>query len=357
MNNRNVYIIGAGVSGLVAALELERAGFYPVILESTDRVGGRVKSDVQDGYILDRGFQVLLTAYPEAKKYLDFEALNLKLFKPGAVIFKPGDTFSIDDPIRNPLKLISMAFSKVGTLWDKWKLFQLTKMLKEKSIEQIFTAPQTTTLNYLKEYGFSGKIINNFFRPFFKGIFLEPDLNTSSRMFEFVFKMFSEGNAAVPEKGMEEIPKQLFGKLNNTKIHFNTKVEKVEKNVIYLESGNTITADEIIIAVDSAHLLKETHTVEFHGVTNVYFTLQQSFIGKAMIGLVPDDQFLINNLVFLTDVSKSYAKNGRALLSVSVIKEITSMENLEKMVILELEALTGIEGEYFKHLKTIHIPK
>ncbi|MEX0882498.1 MAG: NAD(P)/FAD-dependent oxidoreductase, partial [Cyclobacteriaceae bacterium] len=346
MNDRSVYIVGGGVSGLVAAIELEKAGYYPVILESSGRVGGRIKSEKMEGYTLDDGFQVLLTSYPEARRYLDFDALDLKLFRPGAVILKPGDSFSIHDPFRNPLRIISMAFSKVGTLWDKFKMYQLTKMLKEKSIEHIFTSPETSTLEYLKNFGFSGRILNNFFIPFFKGIFLEAELNTSSRMFEFVFKMFSEGNAALPAKGMEEIPKQLLAQLKFSKIQYHTRVEKIDKNVIHLESGNTITADDIIIAANAGNLLNEVNPILYHSATNLYFTTRQSFIGKAMIGLVPDDHFFINNLVFLTDISKAYSEDGRALLSVTIVKKIESLDNLEKMVVIELEALTGISADY-----------
>ena len=109
MNNDSViYIVGAGISGLIAAYELERAGYSPIILEASDGVGGRVRTDEFKGYLLDRGFQVLLTAYPEAQRYLDYETLNLKRFNPGAIILRPGNSFSIHDPLRNPLKLLNI---------------------------------------------------------------------------------------------------------------------------------------------------------------------------------------------------------------------------------------------------------
>jgi protoporphyrinogen oxidase len=196
----DIYIIGAGISGLIAAYELEQAGFSPILLESDKAVGGRVRTDYQDGYLMDRGFQVLLTAYPEAQRYLDYDALKLKKFDPGAIILKPGNLFTIHDPLRSPLKIVSMAFSSVGTFMDKIRIFKLTQSLKRKSVEEIFQEPSKTTLQFLRDYGFSEKIIENFFMPFFKGIFLENDLETSSRMFNFVFKMFSMGHAAVPEK-------------------------------------------------------------------------------------------------------------------------------------------------------------
>lgn len=356
MNDKSIYIIGAGISGLVAAIELEKAGYYPVILEAEDRIGGRVKTDEVDGYLLDQGFQVLLTAYPELHRYLDLDKLELKKFKPGAFIFRPDATFAIHDPLRNPLKGFSMAFSSVGSLWDKVKLFSLIKNLKEKEIDAIFSSPQTTTLEYLTKFGFSKKIIENFFAPFFKGIFLETSLATSSRMFEFVFKMFAEGHAAVPAKGMGEVARQLFEKLEHTQIRFNTTVAGLKKNQIELADGNTITADDIILATTHNKLTGQSEA-EFHQVTNLYFTLQQSFIGKAMIGLVTDEKFLINNLTFLTDVSKHYASDGRALLSVSVIKNVEELENLEELIALELQVLSGIKASYFKHVKTYTISK
>ena len=356
-SEKSVYIIGAGISGLVAAIELEKVGYFPVILEASDGIGGRVKTVEAYGYLLDQGFQVLLTAYPELSRYLDLDKLNLKKFKPGAIIFEGGEgSFAVHDPLRNPLKLFSMAFSKVGTVWDKYKMYALTKKLKEKSIEEIFDSPQQTTLAYLEGYGFSKRIVHNFFKPFFSGIFLEDKLSTSSAMFEFVFKMFGEGYAAIPQKGMGEISQQLYSQLEHTQVRFQTKVSSIEKNTIHLESGNQLTADQIIIATAPNEIIGK-EILKYNKVTNLYFTLQQSFIGKPMIGLVPDEQYLINNFVFMTDVSKSYSSDGRALISVSIIKDVEGIDSLENMIAKELEALTGINANHFEHVKTFSIDK
>lgn len=356
-SEKSVYIIGAGISGLVAAIELEKAGYFPVILEASDGIGGRVKTVEAYGYLLDQGFQVLLTAYPELDRYLDLGKLNLKKFKPGAIIFEGGeDSFAVYDPIRNPLKLFSMAFSKVGTAWDKYKMYSLTKALKEKRIEEIFDSPQQSTLAYLKNYGFSERIIHNFFKPFFRGIFLEEKLSTSSAMFEFVFKMFGEGYAAVPEKGMGQISQQLYAQLEHTQVRFQTKVSSIEKNTIHLASGNQLTADQVIIATAPNEIIGK-EILDYHKVTNLYFTLQQSFIGKPMIGLVPNEDYMINNLVFMTDVSKRYSSDGRALLSVSITKDIEGVESIENQVATELEELTGINANHFEHIKTFAIDK
>lgn len=353
-----VYIIGAGIAGLVAAYELELAGYSPIILEATDSVGGRVKTDLKDGFMLDRGFQVLLTAYPEAKRYLDYDQLSLKLFEPGSIILKPGSMYAIHDPIRNPSKLLSMAFSSVGTFKDKAKIFKLTRSLKSTPEEKIFAESSFRTIDFLKSYGFSDKIIQNFFKPFFKGIFLEEQLETSSRMFKFVFKMFAEGNAAIPEHGMQQIPLQLHKKLLRTETRFNTPVKAVEGTTITLEAGNLIEADSIIVATqpDSLFPQVEGQFAKGRGVVNVYFSLAKSFIAQPMIAIVPDETFLINNLVFLTDVSKAYAIEDRALLSVTIVKSVSINDKLPKLLAIELSALTGISSEFFEHVATYEVP-
>lgn len=357
MKESEIVIIGAGISGLVAAYELELAGYTPLILESADGVGGRVRTDSAEGFLLDRGFQVLLTAYPEAKRYLDYGALRLKTFDPGAVIFKPGDMFIIQDPIRNPLHALAMAFSKVGTAMDKIRIWSLTNKLKKMSDEEIFAEPSMTTMEFLKKYGFSERMIGNFFLPFFRGIFLENELQTSSRMFKFVFKMFSVGHAAIPEMGMQQIPNQLFGKLKKTKVRLNTAVQRIESDGVLLESGEKLPASKVIVACRPDRILPQLsgQVSQYRKVINIYFSLEKSFVVRPMIGLVPDKDFLINNFVFMTDVSRAYSKTEKALLSVSITKDVLASEKLTKLVQVELSALTGINADFFKHVKTFEI--
>ena len=184
-----IYIIGGGVSGLIAAKVLEDSGFYPIIIEASERVGGRVKTDIIDGYQLDHGFQVLLTSYPAANKYLDFEMLDLQFLLPGATIFKNQQQKIIGDPLRQLSLLFSTLFSGIGNASDKLRVLRLNQKLKNRSLSEIFSDNEQTTLSYLKDFGFSARIIDDFFKPFFSGIFLESNLDTSSRMFEFVYKM------------------------------------------------------------------------------------------------------------------------------------------------------------------------
>ena len=357
MEDQKIYIIGAGISGLVAAIELEKAGFTPVILESSGEIGGRMKTDSVDGFLLDHGFQVLNTAYPEAKKYLDYSQLNLKMFDPGAVIFEGNKFYIITDPLRNPLQIVGMALSKVGTFLDKVKLFTLTQELKKKSNEEIFNMPSVPTLQYLKEYGFSDLIIGNFFKPFFRGIFLEKHLNTSSRMFEFVFKMFALGNAAIPAKGMGEIPEMLRRQLSKTQIYFNSPVKQVIGKSIHLGNEDIIEADRIIIATQPDLVMPQLQG-QFppaQKVINLYFSLQRSFMARPMIGLLSGEGHLVNNLVFMDDVSDAYSPKDRSLLSVTVLETTLSEKELIKAVQAELEHISGVKADYFKFIKSYYI--
>ena len=316
-----IYIIGAGVSGLVAAQVLENKGYHPVILEASDRAGGRVKTDVIDGFQLDHGFQVLLSSYPAAQKYLDFRTLELQELKPGAVIFKNGKQQVIGDPLRDASTLFSTLFSGVGSLSDKFKIFQLNLKLKNKSMEAIFSSDEISTKAYLQEFGFSSQIIAQFFTPFFTGIFLENELTTSSRMFEFVFKMFGEGLAVLPKGGIEEISKQLVANLRNTTFQYNTPVSSVSDQEIILHTGDKLASTATIIATDASKLVRNAppKNLIWKSCQTLYFTSKKRMINKPMIGLMSNAHGLVNNIFYHTSIT-THSNNTEELLSVTVVK-------------------------------------
>lgn len=317
-----IYIVGAGVSGLVAAQVLENQGYQPVILEASDRAGGRVKTDIKKGFQLDHGFQVLLSSYPAAQKYLNFKALKLQELKPSAVIFNNGKQQIIGDPLRDISTLFSTLFSGIGTLSDKFKIFQLNLKLKNKSIEAIFSSDEISTKVYLQEFGFSSQIITQFFTPFFKGIFLENELTTSSRMFEFVFKMFGEGLAVLPKGGIEEISKQLVSNLKHTTFQYNTQVSSVSNEEIVLHTGEKLVSTATIIATDASKLVRDapSKNLIWKSCQTLYFTANKRVIEKPMIGLVSKKDSLINNIFYHTSVATN-SNNTEELLSVTVVKE------------------------------------
>jgi protoporphyrinogen oxidase len=350
-----INIVGAGISGLIAALVLEKEGYTVTIYEGTDRAGGRIKTDNYDGYQLDHGFQVLLDAYPMARKYLDLESLSLQKFLPGAVIFKDGKKKTLGDPLRNLSLLFPTLISNIGNFSDKFKILKLNLELKRMSIEQVFSSRETSTLTYLKEKGFSNDIIFSFFKPFFSGIFLEPNLETSSRMFQFVYKMFGEGLAVLPKSGIGAITDQLVARLKRSKIHFNTPVRKVLEGKLILADGQELQSQYTIIAAEVSDLIPDfkKESAMWKGCDAFYFTTPKRIIGPPLIGLIADKAALINNLFYHTSLEMEN-RGERELLSVTVVKQHHLSETeLLKKIISDLETYCGITEVAF--LKRYHI--
>jgi len=344
-----IAIVGAGVSGLIAAQVLESQGYSPTIYEASDRAGGRVRTDVVADYQLDHGFQVLLDAYPMAKKYLDYKPLELGQFLAGATIFKNGEEVTLGDPLRNISLLLPTLLSGIGTWSDKWKIFTLNRELKSKSLESIFAEPETSTLSYLKNKGFSEAIINDFFRPFFSGIFLEPNLSTSSRMFQFVYKMFGTGNAVLPKAGIAAIPKQLVSKLSNTTIVYHSKITGCADGKLVLADGKQVVVDYTIIATEASHLVPNLRNQELNwkSCDTLYFKTKERSIQKPLIGLITDSEALINNIFYHSSLPMAH-KGVEQLLSVTVVKAHTLNEKeLVQRVKEELASLCHITGTTF----------
>jgi len=351
-----IHIIGAGVSGLIAAKVLEDNGFSPVLIEASDRVGGRVKTDNINGFQLDHGFQVLLTSYPVAQKYLDFDALDLQRFLPGASIFKNQSQKIIGDPLRDISLLFPTLFSGIGSMSDKLKIVKLNRNLKKKSIVDIFSEKEKTTYSYLVDYGFSAEMIADFFTPFFSGIFLETKLETSSRMFEFVYKMFGEGDAAIPKAGMEAIPKQLLTNLHNTTFKFNTKVTSVKEGEITLDDDTKLESQFTIIATEASNLVAnlKNQATKWKSCYTLYFETDGKKIQKKLIGLIPQKGTLVNNIFYPTSLD-TLSKPNKELLSVTVIdNQNLASEQLIERVKIELKELCGIEDCSF--IKQYYIP-
>jgi phytoene dehydrogenase-like protein len=356
--DKKVTIVGAGISGLTAAKLLNEAGFKVLILEASNHIGGRVNTVNKNGYLLDRGFQVLLGNYPLAKELLNYDDLNLKAFEPGAKILYQNKIYDVLDPLRKPLSLFKTLFSPIGSLADKLIMFKLKISLKFKSVEQIFEEDEQTTISYLLKLGFSDKMINMFFKPFLGGIFLEKELTTSSRMFNFVFKMFGEGDALIPASGMQEIPKQLAKGLSSNQIVFNSFVTEVKDNTIICNNGNEYLSDYIIIATDEINLPKPfTKTAEnYQSVHDYFFITDKLPYKEPIIALNANDNALVNNMAIMDNISKEYVSNQKHLISISVIKDVgkLSQDDIIQKIKLEMSEWFDVDDWEFLESFTVN---
>ncbi|GAB3313709.1 NAD(P)/FAD-dependent oxidoreductase [Larkinella ripae] len=367
-----VVIVGAGMAGLTCAVYLRRAGIEATLLEASDGVGGRVRTDVIDGFRLDRGFQILLTAYPEARRLLDYGALNLQRFRPGALIHEStgptsGHWLPFINPLREPSGLFQTLASGAGTFSDKLRVVELMRQVAGLSTPDFFHQQATDTETFLEEAGFSEQIINRFFRPFFGGIFLEDALATSSNFFQFCFKNFYEGDAALPAAGMEAIPQQLAGRLNSAQIRLNTPVQQIRDTTVLLANGETLRADAVVLAVDAAAASRLLGTEKpdrsYNHTTNTYFTASQPPRphhprSEKLLLLNANRQSVVHNLAILSDVAPAYAPGGQALISVSTQGlEVVNEKALTERIRKELAGWFGPEVEHWRWLKTYHLPE
>ena len=350
-------IIGAGLAGLACARELHASGSSYVICEAADRVGGRVATDLHEGYRLDRGFQVLLTAYPEARRLLDYAALDLRRFYPGAMVRHGGKWHRVADPFRHPIDGLSGVFNPVGTFADKLRV----GWLRLGGFDFSRHADSCSTLQALKSEGFSESMIDRFFRPFLNGVFLENQLSTSVRKLEFVMKHFARGDTAIPALGMAEIPQQLAAPLDPASIRLNTRVESIGENGIRLANGEFLAARNIVVATEAPaanQLLDITSPPTIsNAATCLYFTTASAPSNEPILFLNGENDGPVNHLVVLSAVSPAYAPAGQHLISVNVVDPVAAAApDLEQRVSQQVAGWFGDAVAGWRLLRVDRIP-
>jgi phytoene dehydrogenase-like protein len=360
MTKSDVVIVGAGLAGLCCARILHGAGIDFQVLEASDGVGGRVRTDYLDGFALDRGFQVLLEDYPEARRVLDYGALELKPFESGALIWFGGQMHRFIDPWRKKGEWRNSYDSKVGTLGDKFKLWRLRSRLHAASLPKIFSRPEQPTRAELKSAGFSPQMIEHFFEPFFGGIMLDRDLGTSSRMFDFVFSMMSNGPVSVPAKGMGAIPAQIASKLPPNALRVNSAVEKVEAGKITIAGGEEIEARAVVVATDgptASKIVTGLKPVNSRSVSCFYYAADEPPVTEPLLVLAGARGGTVNNLAVMNRVAPGYAPEGKSLVSVSVLgNPALTEQQLSGFVIADLKGWFGPVVRGWKLLRSYRIP-
>ncbi len=356
-------IVGGGLAGLTAARQLYQKRKRVLLVEATERVGGRVKTDVVDGFKLDYGFQVYLSAYPTAYEQLRLDSLRLGLFENGALVRVQGKFWELSDPWRNPKAVLSAVQAPVGTLRDKWKVGRLrNRCLATPSELLLRQDSKATTKEYLLRQGFSSEMVDRFFRPFFGGIFLDDQLSVSASRFLYLFRIFSQGNACLPAGGMEAIPKQIADSIDSNCIRTGTTVTQVSATSIKLDSGVVLHARNVIVATEALAASRILHASvkpsEFRASMCYYFATEKPPSNRAILMLNGDEPNKpINSVAILSNAQPSYAPAGQALISVSCLGRFGSSDSRNLNEIIEqLVEWFGNDARKWRFLRSYSVP-
>jgi len=354
VSHGGVVVVGAGLAGLACARTLVAAGVAVQVLEASDRPGGRVRTDLVDGFRIDRGFQILLTSYPEARRVLDFEALRLRRFAPGVKVFRGGSFHVLADPFRRPLEAGRTAAAPLGTFWDKLRVVRLRAHASSGTVDELFARPHESTHDRLRRLEFSQEFVDAFLRPFLAAVFREHELTTSSRKLEFVIRMVAHGEPAVPALGMEEIPAQLARGLPAGAIRTRTPVARVHPQAVELESGGRVEASAVVVATDgptAARLVPAFTAPHTVGVTAFSFEAPEPPLRGPWLLLDGEGRGPVNDAAVMSEIAPEYAPRGKALVSASVLGTRADPGELEPRVRAQLRGWFGAGVDRWRLLR------
>ncbi len=358
-----VVIVGGGLAGLSCAAYLQASKIDYLLLEASDAVGGRVRTDAVEGFLLDRGFQVFQTAYPEAQRLLDYEALDLRPLEPGALIFKSGKWTRMSDPWRRPRHAWQTMFNSVGTFGDRLKLLKLWRHVSGGPSEQLLHRPHDCTTRELlcERYRFSPDFIDSFLRPWLSGIFLEQELNTSANFFRFVFRMLADGDISYPAQGIQAIPDQLAARLEPSKIRGFQPVERVDGRAVHLASGEFIEGSAVVIATEveqACRLLEGRLPERRHTATScLYFAAEQAPVAEPLLMLNGAGEGPVNHVFVHSQASPRVAPDQQALLSVSLVGSATAAADDLSSIRQQLAGWFGSQAQSWRLLKRYDLPR
>jgi glycine/D-amino acid oxidase-like deaminating enzyme len=344
----DVLVVGAGLSGLVAARHLALAGVDVEVLEAADQPGGRVRTDRVDGFLLDRGFQVTCPAYPAMGREFDLAALDLRAFARGVGVFERGRV----RPLRaDPTALVGLA-TGVVSLYDAMALSGLAARDALGNPARFKTQADRNTLDELRDSGMSPDLVDRVLRPFLAGVFLEDRLDTSGRFFHLVWRAFIRGGAAVPAAGMQAMPDQLASGLT---IHFGAAVSSLDADGVTCADGRRFRARSVLVATDAttASSLLGLPAPAWNGVTTYNHATRSVPDAPPLLLLDPGGGVLLNSAA-MSAVAPGYAPPGVTLVASSVLGVPEDAAAVERKVRRRLAAL--YDTAEWDLVRTIEVP-
>ncbi|MEU1251325.1 FAD-dependent oxidoreductase [Micromonospora arida] len=352
----DVVIVGGGLAGLAAARRLHRAGVPWRLVEAEGRLGGRVATDVVDGHLIDRGFQVLNTAYPRLGTLLDIDQLNLGYFTSGVLVRKGDNLLRLVNPLREPTGGPGTALAGVGSLLDRLRFAALATGCATLPASRLLAAPETTAETALRRAGLSDAIIEELLRPFLSGVFIDRELSTSSHVLAMVLRSFARGRIGLPTEGMAALPRAVAAPLPADLLDLDTPVAEVTPGRVRTQAGD-IRCRAVVVAVDppaAAALLPALATVRMHSYTTYYHSAPEPPLTEPILLVDGDRRELVANTVVLSNAAATYAPAGRHLIATSVVGPTAPPE---PTIRAELTRLYGRSTADWTHLTTVAIPE
>jgi glycine/D-amino acid oxidase-like deaminating enzyme len=325
MPTRDVVVVGAGLAGLACAGHLVGAGVGVTVLEASDGVGGRVRTDVVDGFRVDRGFQVLSTGYPEARRVLDLGALDLRLFDSAVTVRRAGRLHRVANPLHAPTGVRTLLDAPVDGLRGRLTLGSYAARAAALPVSVLRGRPDVPGPEAWRRAGIPEQVVQDLLGPFLSGVVLEREPTTSRRFLDLMMRMFARGRSAVPAGGMQAMPEQLAAALPSGTVRVGRRVDRVAGDGVVVE-GAELPASAVVVAVDpwtAPRLVPEIGPApEARGVTT-YFHAARPWQGQRPTLVVDADGSGVANSVVLTAAAPEYSSDGRSLVATSVVHDPT----------------------------------
>ena len=354
----DVVIVGGGLAGLAAARRLDRAGVDWLLVEAADRLGGRVATDVVDGWRLDRGFQVLNTAYPRVPALVDLDALDMRYFTAGVLVRRAGRLHRLENPLRDPKSAPQTLTSGVGTLADRLKFAALATRCATYPPARLLDAPETTTQEALRKAGLSHRIIEEVLRPFLSGVFADRSLDTSSHVLAMVLRSFARGRIGVPANGMAALPAAIAGPLPYPQLLVNARTIAVAPGRVVTDGGE-IRCRAVVVATDAvtaSTLLPALPRPDMRGLTTYYFGASSAPIDEPTLLLDGDRREIVANTIVMSNAAPEYAPPGKSLIAASTVGVAAPSGASEQVMRVELARIYGVPTDDWQLLEVVPIP-